>query len=164
MYHLHNRMGCGENDPNGVMYDAKHDMYHVFFQDHLSLPSGSGPVWGHWASRDFTKWTPLPVAIWNDHWYDSNAIFSGSATFDDAGDPVITYPGLCPPPPGSPGTKGKPPKPGAHAGCETGTTYNIAIPANRSDPFLTVRNGKRRFWSAFGAKNGWFTKTGSGQG
>jgi hypothetical protein len=32
-------------------------------------------------------------------WYDSNAIFSGSATIDEAGDPVITYPGLCPPPP-----------------------------------------------------------------
>ena len=28
------------------MYDAKHDMYHVFFQDHLALPGGSGPVTG----------------------------------------------------------------------------------------------------------------------
>ena len=26
---------CGENDPNGVMYDPRHDMYHVFFQDGL---------------------------------------------------------------------------------------------------------------------------------
>ena len=85
VYHLNNGMGCGENDPNGVMYDPRHDMYHVFFQDHLSLPGGSGPVWGHWASRDLAHWTPLPVAIWNDQWYDSNAIFSGSATIDEQG-------------------------------------------------------------------------------
>lgn len=141
VYHLHTRSGCGENDPNGVMYDAKHDMYHVFFQDHLSQPGGSGPVWGHWASRDFVRWTTLPVAIWNDQWYDSNAIFSGSATFDEAGDPIITYPGLCPPPPGSPGhpkKPGVPPNPLAHVGCETGTTYAQAIPADRDgDPFLT---------------------------
>ena len=40
------------------------------------------------ASRDFIHWTQLPVAIWNDKWYDSVAIFSGSTTIVD-GKPVI---------------------------------------------------------------------------
>ena len=44
--------------------------------------------WGHWVSRDFVKWARLPVSIWNDKWYDSVAIFSGSTTIVD-GKPVI---------------------------------------------------------------------------
>ena len=43
-------------------------------------------------SRDFLHWTRLPVAIWNDKWYDAVAIFSGSTTIVD-GKPVIIYPG-----------------------------------------------------------------------
>ena len=39
-------------------------------------------------SRDFVKWARLPVSIWNDKWYDSVAIFSGSTTIVD-GKPVI---------------------------------------------------------------------------
>jgi hypothetical protein len=31
-------------------------------------------------SRDFVHWAHLPVAIWNDQWYDNAAIFTGSAT------------------------------------------------------------------------------------
>ena len=33
-FHLTDR-SCSMNDPNGPFYDAKHDMYHVFYQDHL---------------------------------------------------------------------------------------------------------------------------------
>ena len=43
---------------------------------------------GHWVSKDFLHWTRLPVAIWNDQWYDAVAIFSGSTTIVD-GQPVI---------------------------------------------------------------------------
>ena len=50
--------------------------------------SGDGPDWGHWVSKDFTKWAQLPVAIWNDQYYDNSAIYTGSTTIVD-GKPVI---------------------------------------------------------------------------
>jgi sucrose-6-phosphate hydrolase SacC (GH32 family) len=68
-------------DPNGPVYDAKHGIFHLFFQDHLAMPSfngsGAGPVYGHAASKDLAHWARLPVAIWNDHRYDSVAIYTG---------------------------------------------------------------------------------------
>jgi hypothetical protein len=42
-------------------------MYHNFYQIHIAEYQngiGDGPDWGHWVSRDFIKWTQLPVAIW----------------------------------------------------------------------------------------------------
>ena len=48
-------------------------MYHNFYQIHIAEYQnglGDGPDWGHWVSRDFIKWTQLPVAIWNDQYYD----------------------------------------------------------------------------------------------
>jgi len=113
---------CVMNDPNGPVYDDVHGMYHVFFQDHLAIPPGGGPVWAHVCSRDLVHWARLPVALWNDEAYDSQAIFTGSATvfLDQI---VQVYPGIC--------TKDVWPE------CETGTTLALALPANRSDPFLT---------------------------
>ena len=108
-------------------------MYHQFFQDHFA-----GISWGHWASRDFVKWTSLPVAIWHDQWYDGGAIFTGSATLDEHDNPVITYPGMCGCPQAKRGQP-KPPCPGgaaAERACRSGATYNQAVPSNRSDPLL----------------------------
>ena len=52
----------------------------MFFQDHLALPGGTGPVYGHAVSRDLAHWAHMPVAIWNDKPYDSIGIYTGSAT------------------------------------------------------------------------------------
>jgi len=109
---------CGENDPNGPFYDPVHSMYHLFYQDHLAMPmdgDGNGPDWGHAVSRDFVHWARLPVAIWNDHWYDAKAIYTGSTTIVN-GKPVIVYPGI------------------KHGG---GFTYAVAIPSDSSDPLYT---------------------------
>ena len=38
-------------------------------------------------------WTHLPVALWNDRWWDYTAVFSGSATIVD-GEIIIMYPGI----------------------------------------------------------------------
>eukprot|EP01050_Picozoa_sp_SAG11_P009122 SAG11_NODE_839_length_6916_cov_7.427314_1_plen_93_part_00 len=48
---------CSENDPNGPFFDPVHKMYHLFYQDHVSISqNGSdgkpltgthGPDWGH---------------------------------------------------------------------------------------------------------------------
>ena len=43
---------------------------------------------------DLVKWAQLPVALWNDHAYDSNAIYTGSATVVN-GQVVLIYPGIC---------------------------------------------------------------------
>ena len=85
---------CGLNDPNGPVYDPKHGVYHLFYQDHLGSGGHGGTAWGHVASRDLKKWAHLPVALWNDQLYDNSDIFSGSATVVD-GVVTIVYPGLC---------------------------------------------------------------------
>ena len=111
------------------MYDPVHGVYHNFYQIHIAEYQnglGDGPDWGHWVSRDFVRWAQLPVAIWNDQYYDNSAIFTGSATIVD-GKPVIMYPGKC---------KGL----GAGQGCNDGKggfTYVLTVPKNASDPLYT---------------------------
>ncbi|CAE7947125.1 CWINV4 [Symbiodinium sp. KB8] len=115
---------CDINDPNGPFYDPVHGVYHNFYQIHLALDrngTGNGPDWGHWVSRDFKKWARMPVAIWNDQWYDNVAIFTGSTTIVD-GKPVIMYPGKCQNDPWC----GK-----------DGFVYALAVPSNASDPLYT---------------------------
>lgn len=109
---------CGENDPNGPCYDERHGVYHLFYQDHLGI--GGGIVWGHAVSRDMTKWARVGVAIWNDQPYDDQAIFSGSCVNSVAGQMTLIYPGVC--------------QKGSSPACAYGTTVNLAVPANRSDP------------------------------
>ena len=63
---------CAVNDPNGFFFDSKHQLYHLFYQDHLSednahtpwLGNRYGPVWGHVVSKDLVSWARLPVALW----------------------------------------------------------------------------------------------------
>ena len=50
-FHLMDRTGCGENDPNGIVYDPVHGVVHHFFQKHLAAPPGNGPVYGHLVSK-----------------------------------------------------------------------------------------------------------------
>ena len=54
------------------------------------------------------------------HRYDNAAIYTGSTTIVD-GKPVIVYPGKC---------TGKQ--------CPTGFTYDVAVPANASDPLFVL--------------------------
>lgn len=35
-YHVTD-LTCGENDPNGPVYDPVHGVYHVFYQDHIAM-------------------------------------------------------------------------------------------------------------------------------
>ena len=96
-------------------------MYHLFYQFPIAIPGGHGPVIGHVASRDMVRWTRLPVALWNDKYWDRDAVYTGSATIVN-GRPVLLYPGKC--------ARDQAP------GCSTGFNYAIALPANMSDPFL----------------------------
>ena len=128
----------GENDPNGPFYDAKHGVYHLFFQDHIPMQVG-----GHLATTDFIHWKRLPIAIWPDQWYDKDAIWTFSATIVPGVGPRIVYPGIAGPN-ASLGDCSKKPPPPHHrqqdsafvptgAGC---FTHALARPSNRSDPWL----------------------------
>ena len=111
---------CGENDPNGPVYDPVHGVYHLHYQNHVGCRGGR--TYGHAVSRDFVHWAHMPVSIWNDHPYDEHAIYTGSATVVD-GRVVQVYPGLC--------------YPQFSDNCPGGTNLAIAVPANVTDPLQT---------------------------
>ena len=46
-FHLMDQHGCGENDPNGPVFDPVHGVVHHFYQIHLAAPPGKGPDYGH---------------------------------------------------------------------------------------------------------------------
>ena len=71
-------LSCGENDPNGPVYDPVHGVYHLHYQNHVGCRGGR--TYGHAVSRDFVHWAHMPISIWNDRSYDEHAIFTGSAT------------------------------------------------------------------------------------
>lgn len=135
IFHLMDRHGCAENDPNGLVFDDEHGIFHHFYQAHLATDGQPGPIWGHLASKDLVSWTSLDAAIWNgldyvtgsSTIYDTVAIYTGSAAVVDGAGPggrkgiVQIYPGLC-------STQ--------HEWCETGTVLAQAIPTNYSDPLL----------------------------
>ena len=111
---------CGENDPNGPVYDPVHGVYHLHYQNHVGCRGGR--TYGHAVSKDLTHWAHMPVSIWNDRSYDEHAIYTGSATVVD-GRVVQVYPGLC------------------YAQfsdyCPGGTNLAIAVPADPADPLQT---------------------------
>lgn len=110
---------CGENDPNGPSFDPVHGVYHLHYQNHVGLHGGR--TYGHAVSKDLTHWAHMPVSIWNDQYYDSTAIYTGSATIVD-GKVVQVYPGLC--------------KTGVD-NCPGGTNLCIAKPADPTDQLQT---------------------------
>ena len=180
-FHLRDRTGCGENDPNGIVFDPVHGVVHHFFQKHLAAFPGGGPVYGHFASKDLVKWTALPVAIWNGFDYsvspprvtsfDNQAIYTGSAFVVDGAGPggtgpgvVNLFPGLCKKQfypecvenPGAPGS--------------TGVVLAQAVPADYGDVLLTnwtkpdynpvVTDGTRDPASPWRTESGsWLTRT-----
>ena len=115
-----------------------HGVIHHFYQIHLAAPPGHGPDYGHFVSKDFVHWAPLPVAIWNGidasngaiTKYDNEAIFTGSAVIVNGAGPggkpgvVNIYPGLC--------NKNDWPA------CGTGTLLAQAVPADYAGDELLV--------------------------
>lgn len=71
------------NDPNGLIWhDGK---YHLYFQHNPYGCDWGHMSWGHATSTDLIHWVEHPVAITEDE-TSGEAIFSGSAVFDRAGD------------------------------------------------------------------------------
>ncbi|KAI8463181.1 MAG: glycosyl hydrolase [Monoraphidium minutum] len=115
------------NDPNGPLLHG--DTYHMFYQH---VPGSAawewGLCWGHAVSTDLVHWRHLPVALRpTPGSLDQDGCFSGSATLDEDGVPVILYTGVVRKPVGSHGSDVSP-------------QYEfqlIARPADPSDPDLT---------------------------
>ena len=104
-YHLIDQQGCGENDPNSPVFDPVHGVIHHFYQIHVSTPEGGGPNYGHFVSKDFINWAPLPTAIWNGvdsstvpftaTKYDTRGVWSGSCAGVRRRRPGRQRPGYC---------------------------------------------------------------------
>lgn len=115
------------NDPNGPLKNG--DTYHMFYQ---YVPGSAawewGLCWGHAVSRDLVRWRHLPIALKpTPGSLDQDGCFSGSATLDENGVPVILYTGVVRKPPGSHGP-------------DVSGQYEfqlLARPADPDDPDLT---------------------------
>ena len=71
-------------------------------------------------SRNLIHWARVGIGVWNDQPYDSTAIFSGSCVNSVHGQMTLIYPGVC--------------KKGSSPACIYGTTVNLAVPTDSSDP------------------------------
>ncbi|VAI40581.1 unnamed protein product [Triticum turgidum subsp. durum] len=103
---------------SGPMY--YNGIYHEFYQynpDGSFNPNTSlNIVWGHSVSTDLVNWITLEPALEPDTPNDIKGCWSGSATIVSGDQPVIIYTGVI--------------------DIEKHQVQNIALPKNRSDPYL----------------------------
>ncbi|KAL4894423.1 glycosyl hydrolase [Aspergillus ambiguus] len=68
------------NDPNGLFYDDKNSLYHLYYQYNPTDIVAGNQHWGHATSADLYHWANQPIAISPSH--PDEHIFSGSAVID----------------------------------------------------------------------------------
>lgn len=77
------------NDPNGTIY---HDgWYHLFYQLNPYGDSWGFMHWGHARSRDMIHWEHLPIALAPSGELGEKHCYSGCATLDSNGTPLLFY-------------------------------------------------------------------------
>ncbi|TDN91480.1 GH32 C-terminal domain-containing protein [Microbacterium sp. BK668] len=77
------------NEPHApVYYDGK---YHIFYQHNPQGPYWHQIHWGHAVSDDMVHWEDLPEAISPTPPVTPDGVWSGSATLDADGKPVLFY-------------------------------------------------------------------------
>lgn len=68
------------NDPNGLIYDPYHKVYHMFYQHRpFTVGNSNEAHWGHAISYDLVSWKDMGSALMPD---DFGYIWSGSAIID----------------------------------------------------------------------------------
>lgn len=76
VFHMSSFTGWA-NDPNG--FSAYQGEYHLFYQNNPQDIHWGDIHWGHYKTKDFISWEPVPSAIAPDMPYDKDGCFSGSA-------------------------------------------------------------------------------------
>lgn len=82
------------NDPNGLLHHR--GIYHVFYQHNPYGDAWGHMHWGHARSRDLVFWEHLPIALWPSKRDREDHVFSGSATLDKQGRPLLFYTSIGP--------------------------------------------------------------------
>jgi beta-fructofuranosidase len=77
------------NDPNGPIFHGGY--YHMFYQHNPYGDKWGHMHWGHVRSRDLVKWEHLPIALWPSLETGEEHVFSGCATTNGRGQPLIFY-------------------------------------------------------------------------
>lgn len=78
------------NEPHAPYY--YNGKYHLTYQHNVTGPYWHNIDWGHWVSDDLVHWKDLPLAIEREeNEVAPDGIWSGSATFDKDGVPVLVY-------------------------------------------------------------------------
>ena len=77
------------NDPNGPIYHGGY--YHMFYQHNPYGDQWGHMHWGHVRSRDLAKWEHRPIALWPSLESGEEHVFSGCATTNAQGQPLIFY-------------------------------------------------------------------------
>ncbi len=67
------------NDPNGLVYNAYRDEYHLFYQHNPYGNAWGNMSWGHAVSKDLVNWEEIPVALFVD---GKGQKWSGCAVID----------------------------------------------------------------------------------
>jgi beta-fructofuranosidase len=82
------------NDPNGPIFHKGY--YHLFYQLDPFSDRGGVKYWGHVRSRDLAMWQHLPIAIGPSGDKKEESIWSGCATINGRGQPMIFYTSIAP--------------------------------------------------------------------
>jgi sucrose-6-phosphate hydrolase SacC (GH32 family) len=77
------------NDPNGPIWHNGY--YHLFYQHNPYGDRWEHMHWGHARSKDLVHWEHLPIALWPSQEKGEDHCFSGCATANADGKPVIFY-------------------------------------------------------------------------
>lgn len=77
------------NDPNGPLY--YNGNYHLFYQYNPYGDEWGHMHWGHVRGRDLVRWQRRPIALWPSKIQGEDHVFSGCATLDGRGKPILFY-------------------------------------------------------------------------
>lgn len=78
------------NEPHAPIYF--NGLYHIFYQHNPRGPYFNYIHWGHLVSDDMVHWDDMPIALSpEENGIDPAGCWSGSATYDERGLPIIFY-------------------------------------------------------------------------